>query len=172
MIASAVEIKPCTPGISNRAPSSKQVPQIIIASKPTPMRFNMITLLPWPRRSLVPGTVADNSQAMTPPKTRHNRFHLASPIVIANRCGAIGDSCEDTLVVCVPKCSSGSGKPTFPGFPARRARFFVSSRHTATKFGRNQPRWQPNRPVSCLAGPKLVAWPSSRHTSAVVVCRI
>jgi hypothetical protein len=63
-------------------------------------------------------------------------------------------------------------KPTFPGFPARRARFFVSSRHTATKFGRNQPRWQPNRPVSCLAGPKLVAWPSSRHTSAVVVCCI
>jgi hypothetical protein len=50
--------------------------------------------------------------------------------------------------------------------------FSVSSRRTATKFGRNQPRWQPNRRGSPLPRAELVALPLSRRNSAVVGCRI
>jgi hypothetical protein len=50
MTASAVETKLCTPGISNRSPISKQMVQMMIASKPTLMRFSMITLLPFARK--------------------------------------------------------------------------------------------------------------------------
>jgi hypothetical protein len=45
-------------------------------------------------------------------------------------------------------------------------------RRTAMKFGRNQPRSQPIVRVARLAGPELVLLPSSRHTSAFVVCLI
>src|SRR5262249_6172821 len=41
MIASAVETKLCTPGISNRSPSSKQIAQMIIASRPTKVRLSI-----------------------------------------------------------------------------------------------------------------------------------
>jgi hypothetical protein len=40
------------------------------------------------------------------------------------------------------------------------------------KLGRNQPRSQPIVRVARLAGPELVLLPSSRHTSAFVVCLI
>jgi hypothetical protein len=52
------------------------------------------------------------------------------------------------------------------------AQVFASSRRTATKFRRNQPRRQPNRRIARLAALELVAFSLSRRTCAVVVGRI